>query len=106
MAKKVDNNPWTFDAADQYEGWANRAQSTKPVFEVKPYISRIKIDTGNGGDILITTDGTDANEVVKADSTPANDTLEWPIQKRVDGIYIDTLPTNATIQVWHGYDED
>jgi hypothetical protein len=106
MAKKVDNNPWVFDAADQYEGFANLAQSTKPNFGVKPYVQRIKVDTGAGGDVLITTDGTDANVVLKADATPADDTLEWPIGARVDGIYIDTLPTNATIKVWHGYENE
>jgi len=102
MSKDVTGNPWVFDTQGEYEGFANRAQSTAPVYTCKVYIDRIKVDTGDGGDVAVDTDSTPTRRVIKADSTPADDTLEWPIGHYVDGIYITTLPTNATIEVWHG----
>lgn len=102
MAKDVTGNPWTFDAAAQYEGFANRNETTAPVFAVKVFVQQIKIDTGDGGNVAIDTDSAATRQVVKADNTPANDTLWWPIDHYVEGLYITTLPTNATITVWHG----
>jgi hypothetical protein len=112
MAKDVTGNPWLFDAATQGEGFGPNKDSISVVFTTKPYIDRIKVDTGDGGNVLIrsrSAAGTGDHsriDILKADSTPANDTLEWPIKHRVDGIYIVTLPANATIKVWHGYADE
>jgi hypothetical protein len=102
MAKDITGNPWVFDTATESEGFANRNESTAPNITTNIFINRIKVDTGDGGDVAIDNDATPTRRIIKADSTPANDTLEWPIGHYVDGIYITTLPTNATITVWHG----
>lgn len=89
----------------------------KPVFNTSIYIRQIKITTGAGGDVLVysrkvagTADPTEENkpdqhkryEVLFADATPADDTLWWPMDQRVDGIYVETLPANAKLYVFHG----
>jgi hypothetical protein len=53
MSKDVTSNPWTFDAAAQGEGFGPNKDSVSVVFTIKPYIDRIKIDTGDGGNVLI-----------------------------------------------------
>jgi hypothetical protein len=105
MAKEITGQPWVFNAAGEFEGYANNAELdgnlNGPHFPTRIFVQRFKIDTGAGGDVLIN-DSNGGNEILKADSTPANDTLEWPINSWVKGLYIQTLPANATIQVWHG----
>ena len=83
-------------------GSGTQTLSQQNVFNTPIHISRLKIDTGNGGNVLITYTTDAGDELVKADSTPADDTLEWPLRKRVEAFYVQTLPTNATIQVWTG----
>lgn len=108
MAKDVKANPWKLDATGQGEGFGPNEDSVSVVFTVKPYVNQIKVDTGDGGDVLIRSRNTASAgshgryDIVKLDNTPANDTLWVPIEARVDGIYITTLPTNASIYVYHG----
>lgn len=73
----------------------------KSVFNHPFYLRRLKIDTGNGGDVLIE-ESSGGRDILKADNTPANDTLNWEIDGFVSSFYITTLPTNALITVWHG----
>lgn len=106
MAKDITGQPWQFNAAGDFEGLANvgelDASLNGPVFPHRIFVRRIKIVTGStGGDVLVTeSDG--GREIARADSAPANDTLEWPINAWVKGIYIDTLPTGANVKVFHG----
>ena len=108
MAKDVKANPWVLDAATQGEGFGPNEDSVSVVFTVKPYVNQIKVDTGDGGDVLVhsrknASAGDHARYVVvKLDDTPANDTLWVPIEARVDGIYATTLPTNASLFIYHG----
>ena len=92
--------------------------ANKPNFNTPIYIREVKITTGStGGDVLVysrkvvgTADPTEENkpeqhkryEVLFADATPANDTLWWPINTRVDGFYVETLPAGAKLYVFHG----
>jgi hypothetical protein len=107
MAKTGLNTPiWTFGAAADGEGFGPNKDGISVNYTCKIYIHRLKIDTGDGGDVLIYSrkeagTGDHARSVIlKADSTPANDTLEWPFESYVDGIYIQTLPTNASVVVF------
>ena len=112
MAKVVRGDFIEFDAGDQGEGFGPNKDSVSVVYTHKIYVARIKVDTGDGGDVLLYSrqEAGAADharyEVLKADSTPANDTLEWPIHKRVDGVFVETLPANAKIVVWLGYDNE
>ncbi len=72
------------------------------IFNIPIHISRIKLDTGDGGDFLLTYSTDAGDELVKADSTPANDTLEWPIGKRIEALYVQTIQSGMTFQVWTG----
>lgn len=127
MAKDVSGNVWKFDATGQAEGYGPSLDSAvrggTPVthtvnYDVPLKIKQFKIETGSGGDVLIysrkivgTEDPTQYPKcdqrqrytVLSLDSTPASDTLWVPMGTRVDGIYIETLPTNAV--VW-AYMED
>jgi len=96
MAKDVTGQPWIFDATTQAEGVGNSG-----VFQHPIYIQRVKIDTGNGGDVLVLS-ASGGKTIIKADNTPADDTLEWPIGAFVRGFYVSTLPTNAQLHVFHG----
>lgn len=123
MAKDVSANPWVFDATGQAEGLGPSLDSGPEVthtvnFNVPVYIQQIKVVTGGtGGDVLVysrkivgTEDPTQypkcdqrkRYEVLFLDETPANDTLWVPINTRVDGIYVNTLPTGAKLYVYHG----
>ena len=91
--------------------------ANKPVFNTTVYIKQIKVVTGDGGDVLVYSrkvagdaDPTEENkpgerkryEVLFLDATPASDTLWVPMDVRVDGIYVETLPANAKLYVYHG----
>ena len=101
MAKDVTNNIWRFDAAADAEGIAN-VGVTGVVFDQAPiYVQWIRVDTGNGGNFLINeTNG--ADEVLKLDSMPSDDSLERRIDSYVRGLYLQTLPTNATVSIKTG----
>ena len=73
----------------------------KPDFPVPIYIRQFKLDTGNGGNFLMN-ESSGGRVVSKLDSTPANDTLWVPMETTVGGIYITTLPANASVEVHHG----
>ena len=108
MAQDSTNNPWLFDAATQGEGFGPSLDSVSVVFTVRPYINQLKIGTGAGGDVLIYSrknagTGNHARvNIVDFSSTPANDTLWVPIDARVDGLYIQTLPTGGRVYAFHG----
>lgn len=108
MAKDIKANPWVFDATTQGEGFGPNLDSISVNFTIKPYINQIKVDTGDGGDVLVRSRNTASAgsharyDIVKLDNTPANDTLYVPIEAKVDGIYVVTLPTNASLYVYHG----
>ena len=74
-----------------------------PTFQVPIYIRQFKLDTGDGGNFLMD-ESSGGQRVCKLDSTPANDTLWVPIDRYVEGIYITTLPANASVEVYHGVD--
>jgi hypothetical protein len=110
---KVFRGDWIiFDAATQGEGFGPNEDSISVSTAEKLYVQRIKIDTGDGGDVLIRSRNTASAsdharyDVVKADNTTANATMQWPIGKRVDGLYVVTLPANATITVILGYENE
>ena len=108
MAKDVSGHVWTFDAATQGEGFGPNLDSISVNITSKFYVHALKVDTGDGGDVLVESrEGTTGDAtihvkytVVKLDSTPANDTLWVPIEAYVDGLYVTTLPTNGSIQVY------
>jgi len=108
MAKVITDQPWKFDAAGQAEGkaaWDNaQIDNTNLEYDIPIYISQIKVDTGDGGNVLLTTGVTDGLVILKLDDTPADDTLWVPMEKYFDGILIQTLPTNAAVFVYHGVD--
>jgi hypothetical protein len=76
------------------------------VFNTPLYIEQIKLDTGAGGDFLLTYTTDAGDRVLKLDSTPVDDTLWIPIRKRVEAIYVQTLATNASFEVYTGDDWD
>jgi hypothetical protein len=108
MAKLVYGDFIEFDATTQGEGFGPNKDSISVVNTGKLYVRRFKVDTGDGGDVLVRSrlNAGAADharfDVLKADSTPANDTLDWPYHGYVDGLYVVTLPTNAKIIVLLG----
>jgi hypothetical protein len=110
MAKDVTSNPWYFDATTQGEGFGPNKDSVACVFPyVKPYIQRIKVEAGDGGsDVTIYSRknaGTGDHSritILELDSVTASDTIECPMGIRVDGVYIQALPTNGKVFVYHG----
>lgn len=108
MAQNSSSNPWYMDAAGQGEGFGPNKDGISVVFDTKPYINQVKLETGDGGDFLMYSrknagSGDHARIILlKLDNTPANDTLWIPMDCRVDGVYIQTLATNAAVYVFHG----
>jgi hypothetical protein len=87
-------------------GSGTHTMSAYNIFNAKIYIDQIKVDTGDGGDFLLTWDADAQGRLLKLDNTPANDTLWVPIRKRVQAVYVQTLPTNGSVEVYTGYPED
>jgi hypothetical protein len=106
MSKDVTGNPWIFDATTQGEGTAPNADSVSVTFICKPYIAQIKIVTGaTGGDVQVDDRKTGGRAIAFVESMLANDTLWVPIDLRVKGVYIKTLPASAKVYVYHGRPE-
>ena len=104
MAKDTSRQPWIFDAADQSyvpDATSNRGPVQSTSSGQKPWIRQIKLDTGDGGDFLIN-DADGGNRLLKLDNTPANDTLWVPIGASWKGLFVQTLATNASLEVYHG----
>ena len=105
MAKTLNKDPWVWTAAGDAEGQIHGGSFQLPI-----YVRQIKVDTGDGGDFLLTTASTSDTEAVgypgerllKLDNTPANDTLWVEIETYWDNIFIQTLPANASIEIYHG----
>ena len=105
MAKELSTNPWVFTAAADQEGIGRGGEYQIPI-----YVEQIKLDTGDGGDFLVTTASTSdtgalgypGKRLLKLDNTPANDTLWVPINRDWDNFHIQTLPTNASVEIYHG----
>ncbi len=76
------------------------------IFNLPLSIDQIKVDTGDGGDVLLTYTSDAQDQLLKLDNTPANDTLWVPVRKKVDAIFVQTLPANAQLEVYTGYDEE
>ena len=76
------------------------------IFNLPLAIDQIKLDTGDGGDFLLTYTSNSGDRFLKLDNTPANDTLWIPVRKHVDAIFIQTLAANASLEVYNGYDEE
>jgi hypothetical protein len=92
--------PWIMTAAGDTEGRGAGGEYEFPI-----YIQQIKVDTGDGGDFLINA-ASGSGRKLKLDSTPANDTLWVPINATWERFYVETLPTNATIEIYHGHPDD
>jgi len=87
-------------------GSGTHTLSMQNIFNLPLSIDQIKVDTGDGGDVLLTYTSDGQDRLLKLDSTPANDTLWVPIRKVVEALYVQTLPTNASLEVYTGYDEE
>jgi hypothetical protein len=85
-------------------GSGTHTLNAQNVYQFPIYIDEIKVDTGAGGDVLVTIGSDSGDRQLKLDSTPANDTLWVPIRKRVRSIYAQTLPAGATLEVRLGAD--
>ena len=103
MAKDVTHNPWVFDAADQYEGWANRDESTAPVFDtIKPFVDFILFESGGTGgnyDVRMSNGGQPISGIV---TLGANSQFQLNVGKYVDGVYIESFGSDGQILVYHG----
>ncbi len=95
MAKTLGKEPWIFTAANDAEGVGNGGEYNFPI-----YIDHIDLDTGDGGDFLLT-DASSGDQVKKLDNTPANDTIRMEIRGFVQGLFLTTLATNARILIFH-----
>jgi len=85
-------------------GTGTHTLNMQNVYQFPIYIDEIKVDTGDGGNFLATIGADAGDRLLKLDNTPANDTLWVPIRKRVRSIYVQTLPTNASLEVRLGDD--
>lgn len=88
-------------------GTGTHTMNQQNVFNTPLYIDQIKVDTGaTGGDFLLTYTSDAGDQVLRLDATPIDDTLWVPIRKRVIAIYVQTLPSGATFEVYTGDDWD
>ena len=107
MAKDVSHNPWVFDAADQFEGWANRneaadADGNVAVFQNKPFIDFILFESGATGGNYDVRDADGGNPISGIINLGANAQFQVSVGKYVDGIYIESFGTDGQILVYHG----
>jgi len=118
MAKDVTGQPWYFDGAGQGEGFGPSLDGVPVAFDSRVYIKRVKLYTGDGGAVRVydrqtlppvlgtpseNDDAQHARHVVfYLQNLAAQDNLEVPVEKELLGFYVDTLPTNAYMEVFHG----
>ena len=117
MAKDVTGQPWYFDASGQGEGRGPSLDGVSVVFPTRVYIKRVKLYTGDGTTLLVYDRKTsppvlglpgedDAQNsrhiVLHFQNLAAQDNFEIPIEATLLGFYVETLPTNAYLEVFHG----
>lgn len=84
-------------------GTGTHTLNMQNVFNIPLTLNVIRLDTGDGGDFLLTYTSDSGDRVMKADNTPPDDTLWFNMHgKVVDAIYVQTLATNASIEVTTG----
>jgi len=102
VAKNVSNNPWVFDAADQYEGAANTGETVKPVFSNRPYVKYILFESGAAGgnyDVRASNGGDVVSGII---NLGANAQFELNVESTLDGVYIESFGSDGQILVFHG----
>ena len=106
MAQDMTSQPWLLDATGQ--SYARDAvatvgnNNTLSVIQ-KLWIREIKVDTGDGGNVLVSVSN-GGRRLLKMDNTTANTTISVPIDELWEGLYVTTLPANASLEVYHGRD--
>ena len=103
MAKEVGGDFVIFDAASQYEGWAHRAQSTPPLFLVKPYIKEAIIFGGATGGTVLITDIDSGETIIPSMEVAADEEQVYPINAWVDGIWTETIDSGIKVRFNLGY---
>jgi hypothetical protein len=96
MAITYGRNVIVLGAASDAEGTGESGNFNHPLF-----IKSIKVDTGDGGNVLIN-EGTGGARLVKLDSTTANTTIEVRLDHFVSAIDAATLPANASLEIHLG----
>lgn len=103
MAKDVTGNPWKFDAADQYEGFRpEQEEATAPVFNNKPFVDFILIESAGTGGSYDVRDGDGGRAISGIITLGANTQFQVNVGKYVEGIYIETFGSDGQILVYHG----
>lgn len=98
MAKDVTGNPWKFDAATQAEGLDNSG-----VFDHPIYVKTIAVSTvDHTGDSTVDIHDASGGRLLWTVEMSTNDREQYVIDDFVQGIYITTLPSGATVFVNHG----
>jgi len=117
MPKDVTGQPWYFDAAAQGEGFGPSLDGVSVAFDGRIYIKRVKLYTGDGGAVRVydrqtsppvlglpgEDDAQHARHIVfYLQNLAAQDNFEIPVEAELLGFYVDTLPANAYMEVFHG----
>lgn len=118
MAKQVVGDTIRFDAEGQGEGYGPALDGVSVVYNVPLYVRHIKVNSGAGGDLTINSrkisgdadptefplcDQRKRYEVLFLDDMDANEPYMIPMEKYVDGLYIEDLQTNMVVTVELGY---
>lgn len=85
-------------------GSGTHTLSMKNVFNHSIYINRLKVETGDADadfDLLDISSGRQIAYAASGDMV-LNNVLEWPIDAFVSGIYVNAMPTNGVVYVYHG----
>jgi hypothetical protein len=105
LAKDVSKNPWKFDAVDQYEGFGNIGEAAgEPVFQNRPTVDYILIESGATGGAYEVTDVDDGITLTGTQTLGANASVQISVAKCVDGVYINQFGSDGQILVFHGQD--
>jgi len=105
MAKDVTSSVWIFDTANDAEGIANVGAAGVVFDNVPIYIQYINLDTGDGGNILVN-ESSGGKRILKADGTSSNDAIQFPINRYVRGVFLETITANGSIEIAHGVPTD
>ncbi len=99
MAKDTTTRILIFDAADQYEGFANRNESTPPVFNSKIWVETIRIESGATGgsyDIRHSDGGDPISGII---TLGANEHTELTVGGYVQGLYTESFGSDGQILI-------
>lgn len=107
----ISGQPWRFEnigegthlflsVPDIYdEAAGGQPLSERP--QVRPFLVKLRVTTVTGGNVMITTGAVDPHILLNITAS-ANADYTLDMMSNVKGVFIEDLPADGLVEVWHG----